>query len=98
MSIARRNVSTQSPTVIASTVPPLAAMIMAIRASAIRPVSTPVVEAVQSAVSSANASGSRVRAIAAARFLGAGAVSNQAMLGRITSPQIRTDKPAPYRS
>ena len=47
--------------------------------------------------STANPSGSRLRAMAAARFFGDGVASSQPKLGRITSAQISTDKPREQR-
>jgi hypothetical protein len=73
--------------------PPSAAMIMAMRASATSRVASPVACLRHCFSSTANPSGSRVRASAAARFPGDGVDSSQPTLGRITSAQTRTDRP-----
>jgi hypothetical protein len=73
--------------------PPFAAMIMAMRPSATSRVASPVACLRHCFSSTANPSGSRVRASAAARFLGDGVDSSQPALGRITSAQTRTDRP-----
>jgi len=81
--------------VMSVTVPPLAAMMAAIRCNATRVVDSPTGLASQRAVSSANPLGSRVRAISAASRVGVAVVSSQARPGRITSAQINDSRPVP---
>ena len=94
-SAATSSSSRQSPVVMSATAPPLAAMMTAIRCSATRVVDSPTGLAWHRAVSSANPTGSRVRAISAASRFGVAVVSSQARPGRITSAHINDSRPVP---
>ncbi len=85
----------QSPTVMSATAPPLAAMMTATRCRATRVVDSPTGLAWHRAVSSANPTGSRVRAISAASRFGVAVVSSQARPGRSTSAHINDSRPVP---
>ena len=91
-------ISTQSPAVMSRTMPPLAAMMVAIRRSALFLVWVLAGSLRQTDTSSANPSGSRLRAISAVRICTVPGVRSHDRLGRITSPLISTRMALPRAS
>lgn len=91
-------ISTQSPAVMSLTMPPLAAMMVAIRRSAPSLVWVLAGSLRQNATSAANPSGSRLRAISAVRICTVPGFSSHDRLGRITSPLISGKIPPPRAS